>query len=371
VRNRDYVTLDDPLTLRLARDDPALFMQSHPPPLLIDEVQYAPQLLPHIKMAVDAGAAPGSFWLTGSQPFHLMRGVSESLAGRVAVMSLLGLSRREALRLKAPPPFLPTHERLKLLQASAGKTAGGVHELYAHIWRGSYPALVAQPQMSRDLFYASYLQTYLQRDVRDLARVGDEVAFVRFVRAAAARTAQLLNMADLARDADVAPNTAKAWLSVLQASGIVALLQPWHANVTKRLVKTPKLYFLDTGLCAYLTQWNSPQTLEAGAMAGAIFETWVLAEVLKSHLNAGLQTPMHYFRNKDQREIDLLIEADGKLHPVECKKSASPGADLLVANKSLQQLGVPLGPGAVVCLVPRMVPLAAEPRVTAVPALWL
>lgn len=368
-RGRGYVTLDDPLALRLARDDPALFLQSHPHPVLIDEVQYAPQLLPHIKIAVDGGAAPGSYWLTGSQPFHLMHGVAESLAGRVAVMSLLGLSRREALVLKAPPPFLPTPARLERLGASAGSAPGGVRELYSHIWRGSYPALVTQPRMSRDLFYASYLQTYLQRDVRDLARVGDETAFVRFLRAAAASTAQLLNIAELARDADVAPNTAKAWLSVLQASGIVALLQPWHANVTERLVKTPKLYFLDTGLCAYLTQWSSAQTLEAGAMAGAVLETWVFAEVLKSYLNAGLQTPMHYFRNKDQREIDLLIEADGRLYPVESKKSASPGPEALAAGRSLQQLGVTVGPGAVVCLVPRAVPLSSKPKVTAVPAL--
>ncbi len=365
---RRYVTLDDPLVLRLARDDPALFIQTYPPPVLIDEVQYAPQILPHIKMAVDARAKPGDFWLTGSQPFHLMQGVAESLAGRVAVLSLLGLSRREALRLPPAPAFLPVPARLQGLRRSS--VPADLHALYATIWRGSYPALVTQPAMSRDLFYSSYLQTYIQRDVRDLARVGDETAFLRFVRAAAARTAQLLNIADLARDADVAPNTAKSWLSILEASGIVSLLQPWHTNITKRLVKTPKLYFLDTGLCAYLTQWTSPQTLEAGAMAGAMFETWVYGQVLRSHAHAGSTAPMYFFRDKDQREIDLLIESDGLLYPIEIKKSATPGRDAIAGMLTLAGHGVALGPGAVVCMVPDLVPLLGEPRITAVPA-WL
>lgn len=365
---RRYVTLDDPLALRLAREDPALFAQSWPPPVLIDEVQYAPQILPFIKMAVDARRRPGDYWLTGSQPFHLMQGVSESLAGRVAVLSLLGLSRRELLRLGRPGAFLPTPLRLRALQGAAVRA--DLHALYAHIWRGSFPALATQPSMSRDLFFGSYLQTYLQRDVRDLARVGDQTAFLRFVRAAAARTAQLLNMADLARDADIAPNTAKHWLAVLEASGIVSLLQPWHSNVTKRLVKTPKLHFLDTGLAAYLTQWSSPQTLEAGAMSGPIFESWVFGEILRSHAHAGSGAAMYYFRDKDQREVDLLIEADGHLHPIECKKSASPGRDALAGTSALAHHGAALGPGAVICMVPEVVPLQAEPRVSAVPA-WL
>jgi hypothetical protein len=198
--------------------------------------------------------------------------------------------------------------------------------------------------------------------------VGDLGNFLRFTRAAAARTGQLLNIAELARDADVAPNTGKHWLAILEASGIVHLVQPWHANITKRLVKTPKLYFWDTGLASYLTQWSSPQTLEAGAMAGPIFETWVVAEIMKSRLNAGLQTPVHFFRNKDQREIDLLIEADGRLHPIEIKKTASPGGDALAGIRALHGLGVPLGAGAVVCMVREPVPLLREPQVIAWPA---
>ena len=372
---RGYVTLDDPLQLRLAQQDPALFLQSHRAPVLIDEVQYAPQLLPHLKMAADATAQPGDWWLTGSQPFHLMHGVSESLAGRVAVLSLLGLSRRETLRLPAPPPFAPTPAWFDAMFSTPASPAGlgaappeTMASIFQRIWRGSYPALVAQPAMDRDLFYSSYVQTYLQRDVRDLANVGNLTSFLRFIRAAAARTGQLLNIADLARDADVSPNTGKHWLAVLEASGVVHLVQPWHVNLTLRLIKRPKLYFNDTGLVAWLTQWSSPQTLEAGAMAGPIFETWVVGEILKSRLNAGLQEPLFYFRNKDQREVDLLIPADGLLHPVEIKKSANPGADALAGIKSLHTMGVPLGTGAVVCMVQQPIPLLSQPQVLAWPA---
>ena len=362
---RRYVTLDDPLALSLAREEPALFLQRFAPPVLIDEIQYAPGLLPYIKMAADQAQRPGLFWLTGSQPFHLMHGVSESLAGRVAVIRLLGLSHRETLgKGNEPiPPFLPTPALLEARQTTGVPLEVG--ELYTAIWRGSFPAIAANPHMDHDLFYGSYLQTYLQRDVRDLARVGDEMAFLRFLRAAAARTGQLLNTAELARDTDVAPNTAKTWLSILETSGLIYLLQPWHTNLTQRLVKTPKLYFLDTGLCAYLTQWTSPQTLEAGAMSGAIFETWVMIELLKSYWHQGRLAPFYYFRNKDQREIDVLIESDGRLYPVECKKSASPSREALQGMTALEKLGVNIGPGAVICMAPQLLPL--QRTVMAVP----
>ncbi len=354
---RTYVTLDDPRLVELARDDPALFMQRFPGPLLIDEIQYAPGLLPHIKMAVDADRQPGRFWLTGSQQFHLMRDVSESLAGRVGIVHLLGLSRREqdgtGLDLE---PFLPTPDVLAPRLADAAPLP--LTELYARIWRGSYPALAADPGLDRDLYYSSYVQTYLQRDVRDLARVGDEAAFLRFIRACAARTAQLLNVAELARDAEVVPNTAKQWLSILRASGIVHLLEPYHTNVTKRLVKAPKLYFLDTGLCAWLTDWTSPQTLEAGAASGAILETWILGELLKSWWHNGRRTSFYFYRDRDQREVDLLIVQDDTIYPLEFKKSASPGHDAMRPFRSLGKLGRPLGPGGVICLAPKSLPLA-------------
>lgn len=354
---RSYVTLDDPLVLALAKSDPALFMQRFPPPVLIDEIQYAPELLPYIKMACDQHRVPNLFWLTGSQQFQMMRGVSESLAGRVGVLQLLGFSRRELLgRGESSQPFLP------LPETTETSSPLDLMELYRLIWRGSFPAIASGEQGDRDLFYSSYIQTYLQRDIRDLARVGDEMAFLRFLRAAAARTGQLLNMADLARDADVAFNTAKNWLSILQTSGIVYLLEPYHSNLTKRLVKTPKLYFLDTGLCAYLTQWSTPETLESGAMSGAILETWIIAELLKSYWHNGRQAPFFYYRDKDKKEIDLLIIQDGTIYPLECKKSASPGMGDIRNFGVLANLKMPVGPGAVICLTQQSLPLGPAVR---------
>ena len=354
--DRGYVSLDDPLVLYLARRDPALFMQRFPPPVLIDEIQYAPELLPYIKMTVDRDRRPGLFWLTGSQQFHLMKGVSESLAGRVAIVFLLGLSRKERSgQTLMYRPFLPEPYEIRD-RLDAGETLQ-LKELYHLIWRGAFPAIALNDDMDRDLFYSSYVQTYLQRDIRDLSKVGDEMAFLRFLRAASARTAQMLNLAELARDADVSPNTAKSWLSILQASGIAYLLEPYHTNVTKRLVKTPKLYILDTGLCAYLTEWSSPETLEAGAMSGAILETWILTELLKSYWHNGRRAPFYYYRDKDQKEIDLLIVQDGLVYPLEIKKTASPGKNDVRHFQSLEKLKLPIGPGGVICLVGQSLPL--------------
>jgi len=356
---RLYVTLDDPLVLNLARQDPALFMQRFPTPVLIDEIQYAPELLPYIKMEVDRNRKPGLFWLTGSQQFQLMKGVSESLAGRVGVVQLLGLSHRESAgQGQSATPFLPMPEDIQSRMMSGGKLT--LKDIYKIIWRGSFPEVALKAKTDRDLFYSSYVQTYLQRDIRDLARVGDEMAFLRFLRAAAARSGQLLNMADLARDADVAPNTVRSWLSILQTSGIVYLLEPYHTNVTKRLVKTPKLYFLDTGLCAYLTEWSSPETLEAGAMSGAVLETWIMVEILKSWWHNGLRAPFYYYRDKDQKEVDLLIVRDGTVYPLEFKKTASPGKDAVRHFQALEKLNMPVGPGGVVCLASQSLPLTSN-----------
>lgn len=358
---RTYVTLDDPLTLNLAKTDPALFMQRFPAPILIDEIQYAPELLPYIKMAVDQQPRPGAYWLTGSQPFHLMQGVSESLAGRVGIVQLLGLSRRERTGEGYQfPPFLPTPD--VLTQRLHASTPLDLSSAYEMIWRGSFPrmALSDSEEVDRDLFFSSYVQTYLQRDVRQFAHVGNEMAFLRFLRAAAARSGQLLNIADFARDADVAPNTAKSWLSILQGSNIIYLLEPYHSNVTKRLVKAPKLYFLDTGLCAWLTQWSSPQTLEAGAASGAILETWILGELLKSWCHNGRHAPFYYYRDKDQKEIDLLIVQDNTLYPLEFKKTAAPSVEAVRHFQVLEKLRLPVGPGGVVCLAPTFLPLTAS-----------
>ena len=232
--------------------------------------------------------------------------------------------------------------------------------MYERIWLGSFPAIATDTTLDHDLFFSSYVQTYLQRDVRDLARVGDELAFLRFVRACAARTAQLLNLSDLARDAGIAPNTAKSWLSILEASGVVYLLEPYHSNLTKRLVKAPKLYFLDTGLCAWLTEWTTPDTLEAGAASGPILETWVLVELLKSWWHRGRRAPFYFYRDKDRKEIDLLIVQDNVIYPLEIKKSASPGRDAVRRFRKLEGLGMQVGPGGVICLAESSLPLEKE-----------
>lgn len=374
--DRRYVTLDDIDQREIARTDPALFLQMHPPPLTIDEVQYAPELFSQLKLAADRARQPGMYWLTGSQKFHLMREVSETLAGRVAIIDMLGFSAAEIDgRATSCPPFVPTREWLSGAAARMkSRAAPSLSDLYRSIWLGSFPGSVLAGVETRDVFYRSYVQTYLQRDVRDLARVGDEVAFHRMLRTVAARTAQLVNYADLARDVDVDPKTARAWLSVLETSGLVHLLPPYFSNVTKRLVKAPKLYFLDTGLCAYLTAWSSPETLAAGAMSGAILETWMFTEILKSHWHNGQDASFHFYRDRDQREIDLLIERDGVAHPVEFKRSASPtrtdtrhfGAFASLRRRAA--LGE-VGAGAIVCLRESTVTLADG--VTAVPAGWL
>ncbi len=351
--DRRYVTLDDPQARTLAKDDPGLFLQRFTPPVLIDEIQYAPELLPHIKMIVDGRKRPGDFWLTGSQQFHLMQGVSESLAGRVGIVNLLGFSRRELTRRSEwIEPFLPgRHETV-----DRGRPLGLI-DLYRTIWRGSFPKIALDDDLDRDLFYGSYVQTHLQRDVRALASVGDEMAFMKFLRAAAARTGQILNLADMARDVDIAPNTAKNWLSILKTSGIVYLLEPYHSNLTKRLVKSPKLYFLDTGLAAYLTEWSGPETLEAGAMTGPILETWAISEVIKSYWHAGRQAPIYYYRDKDKKEIDLLIFRDGTIYPIEIKKTTSPTKKDVRHFSVLDKLGMPQGPGSVLCLTESAMPI--------------
>ena len=368
-RDRTYVSLDDLDQRDVAQSDPALFLQAHPPPATIDEVQYAPQLFSQLKLEVDRARRPGMYWLTGSQKFHLMRGVSETLAGRVAILDLLGFSQAEVEgRAGRTAPFVPTAEWIAHARASRVE-AGGLMDLYRRIWVGSFPgAVLASPEVRGD-FYRSYVQTYVQRDVRHLARVGDEMAFTRLLRAAAARTGQLINYADLARDVGVDQKTVKTWLSILATSGLIYLLQPYHSNVTKRLIKTPKLYFLDTGLCAYLTRWSSPETLEAGAMSGAILETWMFTEILKSYWHHGQEAHLWFYRDRDRREVDLLIERDGGLHPVEFKKTASPGRSVAAHFASVGKLELERGPGAIVCL--RETDLMLAEDVTAIPAAYL
>ena len=295
-----------------------------------------------------------------------MKNVSETLAGRVGILKLQGLSQAEMAGRTQAPPFLPTEKVLS--DAERTVTPMALMPLYERIWRGSFPA-IATSDVSHDVFFSSYLQTYIQRDVRDLARVGDEAAFLRFVRAAAARSGQLLNMADIARDVEADNKTIKHWLSILETSGLIYLLEPYHTNLTKRLVKAPKLYFIDTGLCSFLTRWTSPQALEAGAMSGPMFETYALGEILKSYWHNAKTPAIWFYRDKDGKEIDLVLEESGTIHPVEIKKTARPTLEMVRQFSALRRLDKPLGPGALLCMTERHLPLSAE--VYAVPASYI
>ena len=365
---RRYVTLDDLDARTLAQSDPALFLQTWPAPVIIDEVQYAPQLFSAIKLQVDREKTNGQFWLTGSQKFQLMRGITESLAGRVAIVDLLGLSQAELDgRAETSQPFVPTAEWIA--SARQQTKPQSLMNVFERIWLGAYPRLNTQGTQTRDLFYRSYIQTYIQRDVQDVLKVSDQTAFNRFLTAVAARTGQLLNVASLARAVDIDNKTAKAWLSVLETSGLVYLLQPYHSNLTKRLVKAPKLYFLDTGLAAYLTRWPDAASLEAGAMSGALLETWVVSEILKSYWHNGLEAPLFFYRDADQQEVDLIVESAEALYPVEIKKTASPSRNAKRHFTVLDKLNKPVGHGAVICFVERDIPLSRD--VTAIPLAYL
>ena len=363
VPEAEWVSLDDPLLLSSAREESATFIRDHPDPVFIDEVQYAPQILPHIKMALDRQEGKGRFYLSGSQQFHMMKGVSESLAGRVGILTLPGVSLRERLGLSLHAPFIPTEDYLE----ARGQEL--VPLPYDEVWRGIHrgrmPELAANPDFDWGMFYGAYARTYLERDVRDLAQVGDEGRFLRFMTSAAARTGGLLNLAAIARDVGVSQPTAERWLSILAASNVAYLLRPWSNNATKRAVKTPKLYFLDTGLAAYLTRWNTPEALRNGAMAGAFFESWVVSEIVAGYHNAGvLEPPLWFYRDKDAREIDLLIEANGVLHPIEIKKHADPRREDVAAFALLDGLsGIVRGSGGLVCPYEALVTLKGKDRV--------
>ena len=358
-----YITLDDPIMLASAVSEPGTFFRVSPPPLVLDEIQYAPQLFPYIKMLLDAQGQKGQFFLSGSQQYQMMRNVSESLAGRIGILNLFGLSLRERYSIDSYLPFVPTYEYLEARKNCLVPLDYNATWMVIH--RGAMPVMAADVAMDWQLFYASYVKTYLERDVCALAQVGDEVKFLQFMTASAAMTGQLLNLASLARDTGVSQPTAERWLSILRASNLVYLLQPFHNNVIKRTVKTPKLYFLDTGLAAYLTRWNTPEVLQFGAMAGAFFESFVVSEILKSYANDGvLDPPLYFFRDKEQKEIDLLILRDQTLYPIEIKKSADPRqADIKTFGVLDKIPGFTRGSGGLICLYDSPLPLSDKDMV--------
>ncbi len=356
-------TLDDPILRAAAEEQSGTFFLDNPPPVFIDEIQKAPALFEQIKLYLDRDKKKGQFYLCGSQQFRMMKGVSESLAGRIGLVTLLGLSMRERQGVTFDLPFLPTQEYF------AARKAERVEIGYADVWdlihRGSMPELAENPGYDWKLFYSAYVNTYIERDVKELSEIGDTVKFTNFMVAAASCTGQLLNLTSLARDVGISVPTAERWLSILVASNIIYLLQPYSSNILKRVVKTPKIYFLDTGLAAYLTKWTTSDVLKNGAMAGAFFENFVLSEIIKSYYNCGItEPPLYFYRDKDMNEIDLLIEDSGTLYPIEIKKHADPHKKDISAFQKLDDIpNMKRGTGGVVCLYDKPVSLSETDKV--------
>ena len=342
-----YVSFDDLSEITAVRADAKTFLSLHPPPVVFDEIQYTPELFPYLKLEADKNKKKGMYFLTGSQQFHLMKNASESLAGRIGILRLLGLSMRETSGDKFHVPFIPTINFFTGRKKSAKNCNSD--KIWKAIHTGSFPAVVTGYSKQK-AFYDSYIKTYIERDVRVLAQVGDELAFMQFITIAANRTGQMLNYRDMARDVQISEPIAKKWLSILISSGLVYLLPPFSMNVEKRVVKTPKLYFLDTGLAAHLTRWTNPDVLRQGAAAGAFFETFVISEILKSYYNNGTEPSIFYYRDKDGKEIDLIIMENGTLYPLEIKMTATPKAEHAAAFKVLNAIrGLKIGSGGLIC----------------------
>lgn len=346
-----YVTLDYPRIRALAKEDPELFLQQYQPPIIIDEIQYAPELLSYIKIRTDQVQQNGMYYLTSSQMFHMMRDIRESLAGRVGILSMYSLSRAE-MEGRESEPFLPN--RMKTTELTDEIT-----DIFEKIYRGGMPRMVTDKELLPEDYFGAYMQTYLERDIRDLITVRDENKFIKFISCAAARTSQEVNLADLAKDIEIDRKTADGWLSILVSSGLVYLLHPYSGNTIKRIIKRPKLYFMDTGLACYLTLWNNPRALELSAMAGAMFENYVISEIIKGYVNHGIdvRSRLCYYRDNNGKEIDLMILENNKVYPIEIKKSADPGKDALKNFSVLDSLSEEVGEGAVICMTPMVIPL--------------
>ena len=359
--NIKEVSFDGPFIEDQAKNNPEMFMSLNNPPVFFDEIQYVPSLFRYIKQTCDNNEEKGLYYLSGSQPFKLMESVSDSLAGRAAIIELSPLSLREIMKSNFARPFLPTMEYVKERNEKAVKP----DNIWKIIHRGGYPEM-QDPDMDWAMFFSSYVKTYLERDVRELTAVQDLDAFRRFMVACAARTGQMLNYSNIADEVGKDANTIKNWISILEASGIVYILEPYSNTALKRVIKTPKLYFRDTGLAAYLTRWLTHETLAVGAMSGTFFETFVISEILKSYSNRGLDYRyfVSYYRGKDKKkmkkdgkesweeaEIDFIIEQDGVLYPIEIKQNDKVTADMTSAFQVLDKIPEKKrGTGAVICM---------------------
>ncbi len=349
-----YVSMENPRDYLLAKEDSVLFFESKSLPMIIDEIQRVPELFSPVKWVVDQSEQKGRIVLTGSQTYHLMKGVSESLAGRVRILEMPSLSLRELSGVPLDPhPYVPSK-----VVVTAPRP---VMDIWNIIHRGPMPEMQG-PSIDWDSFYSDYVASYLERDVRDLVNVRDEAKFYSFMVACAARTGQLLNATDIGNVVDVDSKTVKAWLSVLQASNIVQVIEPFWPNVDKRLTKTPKIFFMDTGLVCHLTRWTTPEQLKNGAAAGHIFETFVVSEILKSYMNSGRSLrDIWFYRDAKKREVDLLVQEGHILHPVEVKMAATVGKDAVKNFGCLEGIsGYEVGFGHVICQTPEPYPITRD-----------
>ncbi len=364
-KGREYVSLDDFSNRDLAKKDPALFLQIHKPPILIDEVQYAPELFTYIKIHIDEHHTPGDFWLTGSHIFRLMHGVQESLAGRVALLHMSPMSQREIVGADC----IPFKTDINMLVDECKKLPPlDTPALFERLWKGSMPGIVSGLYSDRNMYYSSYLATYVERDVRDVSGTVDALKFNRFIIAVAARTSQLLNFHAIAEDAEIDAQTAKSWINILETLGIIFLLHPYSNNVLKRTIKTPKVYFYDTGLVCYLTKWSSPEVAESGAMSGALLENFAVSEIMKGYQNAGIEPYLYFYRDQDSKEIDIIIEGDGKICPLEIKKTATPDKRIIRTFSVIDKSPLQLGTGAVLCMADK---LSAFDRDNLIVPIWV
>ena len=361
----NYVSLDNLSVRALAKEEPELFLERYKAPLIIDEFQYAPDLLSYIKIIVDEKKqehlendkvqSMGLYYLTGSQVFHSMKSVSESLAGRVGILELYPLSNRE-IENKNEDFFLPIYENLENKEKTKRLD---VDKVYEKILKGSYPELYSNPNIEPRDFFESYIKTYIERDIRELINVKDETKFLKFIESVAVRTGQELNINDISNSIEINNMTAQNWLSILVSTGLVYLLQPYSNNNISRIVKRPKLYFMDTGLACYLAGYMDSITLEKSAFNGAIFETYVITEIIKSFANAGLDSRkyLYYYRDNNGKEIDLLIIYNNTVYPLEIKKSFNPGKQAIKNFDVVNNFGLEIGNGGVICLAKDLFPL--------------
>jgi len=357
--NINYITLNRPLVRESAKENPSIFFEVNKPPIVIDEIQKAAELFDYIKDLVDENKIKGQFYLTGSQSITLMKNVSDSLAGRAGIIKLLGLSIRELSKNPHRKPFLPISERMT--EAENIDTAFDYTKLVSCIHKGFFPELYETESDLYDWadYHSSYFQTYIEKDIKDVLNIQDESAFIKFVKAVASLTGRVLNMSTLAEICGKDAKTVKSWLSVLESSGLIYLLEPYYNNFSKRMIKSPKLYFLDTGLACWLLGWNTPDQLTNGAMWGHIFESFVFSEILKSYYNDGIvKPPLYYYRDKDKKEIDIIIEDGSTLYPIEIKTTSDPTKSMASVFRLIDKIpGKEAGNGAIICLAKERLPL--------------